>query len=96
MSAASYLEAAIIVDDRFGYECERDLRFFLADGAIEIMPVSVDQVEIARATYRRFGRGNHPAALNVGDCFTYALAKSTGEPLLFKGDDFARTDLVPA
>lgn len=96
MSAASYLEAAIIIDDRFGYEGERDLRFFLTDGAIEIVSVSVDQVEIARAAYRRFGRGNHPAALNFGDCFAYALAKATGEPLLFKGNDFARTDLVSA
>ena len=93
MSAASYLESAIIVDDRFGYDGARDLKLFLAEADIVIEPVTLEQAEIARDAYRRFGRGNHAAALNFGDCFAYALAKATEEPLLFKGNDFSQTDL---
>ncbi|MGH6886761.1 MAG: type II toxin-antitoxin system VapC family toxin [Geminicoccales bacterium] len=93
MSAASYLEAAIVIDDRFGDEGARDLKLFLTEAEVEIVPVTLDQAEIARAAYRRFGRGNHPARLSFGDCFVYALAKSTGERLLFKGDDFSQTDI---
>jgi len=96
MSAASYLEAAIVIEDRFGYEGIRDLKLFLHEAGVEIEPVTFDQSELAREAYRRYGRGNHPAALNYGDCFAYALAKAAGEPLLFKGDDFSRTDVVPA
>ncbi|MGH6944064.1 MAG: type II toxin-antitoxin system VapC family toxin, partial [Geminicoccaceae bacterium] len=61
-----------------------------------IEPVTEHHVSLARQAYVDFGRGNHPAGLNLGDCFAYALAKATGEPLLFKGDDFARTDVAPA
>jgi ribonuclease VapC len=96
MSAASYLETAIVMEDRFGYEGVRDLKLFLNEAGIEIEPVTYDQAELARKAYRRYGRGNHHAALNYGDCFAYALAKTTDEPLLFKGNDFARTDVVPA
>ena len=96
MSAASYLEAAIIIEDRFGYDGIRDLKLFLNEAGVDIEPVTFDQAEIAREAYRRYGRGNHPAALNYGDCFAYALAKAADEPLLFKGDDFSRTDVVPA
>ena len=60
------------------------------------MPVTAAQAELARVAYRRFGRGNHPARLSYGDCFAYALARETGEPLLFKGDDFSRTDIAAA
>ena len=60
------------------------------------MPVTAEQADAARDAWRRFGKGNHPAGLNFGDCFAYALAKATGEPLLFKGDDFARTDIEAA
>ena len=60
------------------------------------MPLTLELAEVARDAYRRFGRGRHPAGLNCGDCFAYALAKATGEPLLFKGNDFARTDLPAA
>jgi ribonuclease VapC len=64
---------------------------------IEVEPVTREQAEIARAAYRDFGKGSgHPAGLNFGDCFAYALAKSMGEPLLFKGDDFSRTDVAIA
>jgi len=96
LTAANYLEAAIIIDDRFGAEGDRDLRRFLSEAGFEIEPVTVSHAEIAREAYRRFGRGNHPARLNYGDCFAYALARATGEPLLFKGQDFAQTDIVPA
>jgi ribonuclease VapC len=93
MSAGSYLETAIAIDDRFGDEGARDLKLFLTEADVELVPVTVDQAEIARLAYRRFGPGNHPARLNFGDCFAYALATSTGEPLLFKGDDFSKTDV---
>jgi ribonuclease VapC len=63
---------------------------------ISIEPVTTEQLAAARRAFRNFGKGRHPAALNVGDCFSYALSKSTGEPLLFKGDDFARTDVESA
>ncbi len=63
---------------------------------MELVPVTSAQVEAARRAWRRFGRGNHPARLNFGDCFAYGLAEATGEPLLFKGKDFAQTDIEPA
>lgn len=69
---------------------------FLKAAGIEIAPVTAEQARLARQAYRRFGKGRHPAALNLGDCFAYALAVAEGEPLLFKGEDFARTDLQPA
>ena len=96
LSAANWLEAAIIVDDRLGEAGARDLKLFVLEAAIEIVPVTAAQAELARVAYRRFGRGNHPARLNHGDCFAYALARETGEPLLFKGDDFSRTDIPAA
>jgi ribonuclease VapC len=96
ISAASALEAAIIADQRSGAGASDDLDDLMARLGLEIKPVDVAQIRIAREAYRRYGKGNHPAALNFGDCFAYALAKLTGLPLLFKGDDFARTDLVAA
>ena len=96
MSAASYLESAIIIDDRLGYEGARDLSLFLREADIEIEPVTLAQAEIARDAYRRFGRGNHVAALSFGDCFAYALAKTLDAPLLFKGGDFGQTDIKRA
>ena len=96
MSAANYLEAAIIIDDRLGPEGAKDLGLLVATADIEVVPVTLAQAEIAREAYRRFGKGNHPAHLNYGDCFAYALAKESGEPLLFKGGDFGRTDIARA
>ena len=96
MSAANYLEAAIIIDDRLGPEGAKDLGLLVAAADIEVMPVTLAQAEIAREAYRRFGKGNHPARLNYGDCFAYALAKESGEPLLFKGGDFGQTDIARA
>ena len=68
----------------------------MARAGIEPVPVTVEQMEAARQAWRRFGRGNHPAGLNFGDCFAYALARVAGEPLLFNGDGFTRTDIAPA
>lgn len=96
LSAANYLEVAIVIDDRLGAAGARDLKLLLVEAAIRIMPVTVEHAELARTAYRRFGRGNHPARLNFGDCFAYALARETGEPLLFKGGDFGQTDIAAA
>ena len=94
MSVANVLESAIVVEGRGGRAAGRALDAFLASAAIEAAPITADQLEIARAAWRRYGKGNHPAALNFGDCFAYALARASGEPLLFKGNDFAQTDVV--
>lgn len=96
ISAANWLEAAIIIDDRLGYEGSRDLEFLIHEALLEIVAVDLEQARLAREAYRRFGRGNHRAALNYGDTFAYALAKLRDEPLLFKGGDFALTDIAPA
>jgi ribonuclease VapC len=94
MSAANVLESGLLVEARRGEAAGRELDLLLHRASVRIVPVDADQVEIARAAWRRFGKGRHPAALNFGDCFAYALAKSHDEPLLFKGGDFARTDLT--
>jgi len=95
LSAANLLEASIVIGRR-GAVTDGDLDLFIEDGVIELMPVTLEQVDFARRAWRRFGKGNHRAALNFGDCFAYALAQTTGEPLLFKGDDFAHTDVEAA
>ena len=96
MSVANVVEASIVVESRGGADAGHELDAFLEHAGIEPMAVSVEHLAAARRTWRRFGRGNHPAALNFGDCFAYALAEATGEPLLFKGEDFARTDITAA
>ena len=97
MSAASYLETAIVIDGRKNPELSREMDRLIAELDIEVVAVSVDQARIARAAYRDFGKGSgHPAQLNFGDCFAYALATEANAPLLFKGDDFGRTDLIAA
>jgi ribonuclease VapC len=96
MSVANWLEATMVVDRRGGAVSISRFEDFLRDAEIELMPVSVSQAAIARSAWRTFGRGIHPARLNYGDCFAYALAKETREPLLFKGTDFAQTDIEPA
>jgi len=93
LSAANFLEAAIVIDGSRDPIASRRLDELIAKAGIEIEPVTAEQAEIARAAYRDFGKGGRPAGLNFGDCFAYALAKATGEPLLFKGADFARTDV---
>ena len=86
----------MVVEGRGGTEAGEDLDVLLSRARIEFVPVTQEQVQVARQAWRRFGKGNHPAALNFGDCFAYALAEVTGEPLLFKGDDFALTDIEAA
>ncbi len=94
LSAGSYLETAIVVDGGRGPVASRRLDEFLGESGIKIVEVTVSQARIARAAYRDFGKGSgHPAQLNFGDCFAYALATERGERLLAKGNDFARTDL---
>jgi ribonuclease VapC len=96
MSAASLFESAIIVESRHGAAGGQKLDELVLAAKIAIEPVTADQIAIARVAYRMFGKGRHPARLNYGDCFAYALAKSRGEALLFKGEDFSQTDLSAA
>ena len=96
MSAANHLEAAMVVESRMGDEGGRQLHNFVETAGIELAPVRPEQAQAARLAWRRYGRGNHPAGMNFGDCFAYALAEATGEPLLFKGDDFTLTDIEAA
>ena len=96
LSAASLLEASIVLESRSGELAGRELDLFLHRAKVEVTPVDEQQVEIARAAFRRYGKGNGPAGLNFGDCFSYALARARGEPLLYKGSDFTRTDIPRA
>ncbi len=96
MSVANALESTMVVEQRGGLEAAIELDAFIDSSDIELMPISIDQFAAARRAWRRFGKGRHPAKLNFGDCFAYALAEVTGEPLLFKGFDFARTDITTA
>jgi ribonuclease VapC len=96
LSAANALEAAVVVEARFGAAGGRELDLLLHATGVDVVPVTREHYEIARDAFRRFGRGRHPAGLNYGDLFAYALSRSSGEPLLFKGEDFARTDVVAA
>jgi ribonuclease VapC len=93
LSAASLLEAAIVIESRKGDDGARDLDLFLYRAGLEIVPVDAEQAEVARMAWRRYGKGRDPAGLNFGDCFAYALAKVSGAKLLYKGSDFSRTDL---
>jgi ribonuclease VapC len=97
MSAGNWLETAIRVDQGGDPIASSALDDFMREADVIIEPVTVGQAQIPRHAYRAYGKGTgHPAGLNFGDCFAYALAKETGEPILFKGDDFARTDLLRA
>ena len=93
LSAANALETAIVVESRRGEAAGRELDLFLHRTKIEIVAVDAEQYSIARFAWRKFGKGRHPAALNFGDCFAYALTKTASEPLLANGEDFRRTDL---
>lgn len=96
MSAANFLEAAIVIDASRDPVASRRLDDLVKEAQLVIEAVTEVQARIAREAYRDFGRGSgHPARLNFGDCFAYALAHATGEPLLFKGDDFIHTDVMP-
>ena len=96
MPTANFLEAALVVEGRAGLAGGHELDLFIERAAIELVPVSVEHAQAARQAWRRFGKGNHSAGLNFGDCFAYALAEVTGEPLLYKGEDFALTDVESA
>jgi ribonuclease VapC len=96
ISAATLVEASIVAEARGGPAAGRELDLLLHRAIIDVVPVTESQAELARGAWRRFGKGRHQAGLNYGDCFSYALAAETGEPLLFKGDDFAATDLAAA
>jgi ribonuclease VapC len=94
MSAASYVELAAVIDGRRAAEASGSLDPFLERMRVVIEPLTERQARIARDVNQRYGRGSgHPARLNMGDCFAYALARDLGEPLLFKGNDFAQTDI---
>ena len=96
ISAFNALESGIVVEARKGEAGGRELDLLIHRARIEIVAMNADQAELARAAWRKFGKGNHPAGLNVGDCCAYALAKYSGEPLLFKGNDFTQTDIRAA
>jgi ribonuclease VapC len=93
ISAAIVLEATIVLETRLGDAGGREFDLWLLKIGAEIVPVDAEQADVARRVWRRFGKGRHAAALNYGDCFSYALALTRGEPLLFKGEDFAMTDV---
>lgn len=95
LSAFNALESGIVVEARKGEAGGRELDLLLHHAHIEIVAINAEQVELARSAWRNFGKGNHPAGLNIGDCCAYALAKYSGEPLLFKGSDFSKTDVQP-
>jgi len=90
ISAATLIETGIVMHSRYGDAADIEADQFIQHLKVNITPVTPDQAEIAREAYREYGNGNHPAGLNFGDCFSYALAISTQEELLFKGDDFAK------
>ncbi|MBV8538076.1 MAG: type II toxin-antitoxin system VapC family toxin [Alphaproteobacteria bacterium] len=93
MSAGTLLETTIIIEARLGDAGGREFDLWLQRAGIEVVAVDVEQADLARRAWRRFGRGRHAAGLNFGDCFSYALAMARDEKLLFKGDDFAKTDV---
>lgn len=95
ISAGTLLESSMVLESRGGDVSGRELDLFLQKAGFQILAFDEDQVEIARRAFRRYGKGRHPAGLNFGDCFAYAAAMATGEPLLFKGDDFNGTDVEP-
>src|ERR1039457_5663841 len=96
ISAGNFIELSIIIEGQFGVEVVQQCDALFRRVGIVIEPVTVEQAHLARQAFHDFGKGRHPAGLNFGDCFSYALAKFTGEPLLFKGEGFKKTDLVSA
>jgi ribonuclease VapC len=96
ISAGNFIELSIALESQFPVEVHQQCEALFRRVGIAIEPVTAEQAHLARQAFRDFGKGRHPAGLNFGDCFAYALAKQTGEPLLFKGNDFKQTDLVSA
>ena len=95
ISVFNALESAIVIEAKKGEAGGRELDLFMHRARIEIIALNSDQVELALTAWRKYGKGNHPAGLNIGDCCAYALAKYSSEPLLFKGEDFSQTDIRP-
>ena len=93
VSAATLLETALVIEARKGEPGGRELDLLVHKAEVEVVPVEAEHVSEARRAFRRFGKGRHAAGLNFGDLFAYALARTSGEPLLFKGDDFTKTDI---
>ena len=93
VSAATLLETSLVIEARKGEPGGRELDALIQKAEVVVVPVDAEHVSEARRAYRRFGKGRHAAGLNFEDLFAYALARASGEPLLFKGDDFARTDI---
>lgn len=96
MSAGTFVELSIVLEAQFPPEVLRQCDALLRRAAVTIEPVTVEQAHIARQAFHDFGKGRHPAKLNFGDCFAYALSKQSGEPLLFQGEDFSKTDVLAA
>jgi len=94
VSAATLLETALVIEARKGEPGGRELDNLIQKADVVVVPVDAEHVSEARRAYRRFGKGSHAAGLNFGDLFAYALARTAGEPLLFKGEDFAKTDIA--
>jgi ribonuclease VapC len=94
MSTATYLEASIVIEGRHGEAGGRELDLWLHRATVDLIAVHPEHAHRARVAYRQYGKGRHPAGLNFGDCFSYALSKISGEPLLYKGNDFSRTDVI--
>lgn len=94
MTAPTVLEAMLVVEARKGEAGAREFDLMLHKANIDIVPFNKEHAEIARIAWQKYGKGNHPAGLNLGDCFAYALSKSSAEPLLFKGNDFNQTDIL--
>ena len=92
VSAAAVLETAIVIESRYGLSGAMDFDLLLHTIQAQIEPVTEDQFRLGRLAYRKYGKGRHVAALNYGDCFSYALAKASGQPLLFKSSDFSQTN----
>lgn len=94
ISAATLLEAGMVIESRRGASAGREFDLFVVRADIQVIPVDVEQADIARSAWRIYGKGRHPAGLNFGACFSYALAKNLSEPLLAKGTDFGSTDIT--
>jgi ribonuclease VapC len=96
MSAATFVETSVVVEAQTRNHGGRQLDALIRRASLTIEPVTEEHAHLARQAFLDFGKGRHPAGLNYGDCFSYALSKATGEPLLFKGSDFSKTDLTAA
>jgi ribonuclease VapC len=96
ISAATLLEAAMVIEARLGEAGGSELDLWLYKIGVELVAVEPDHADYARRAWRRYGKGRHPAGLSFGDCFSYALAALSGEPLLYKGNDFSQTDIRAA